>query len=160
MDFDQAEPALRQRTSFDDWASDRLRLSDTDLLGHINNTAYAVFCETGRVAFNTRHVAPYLAASSGVLVARVAINYRAETFFPGDVDIGTCLLRIGRTSLTIGQGLFFGEQTIATAEGVLVHINAARRTPAPWPDAVLAALSPLLAASHRRLGLRDPRAGT
>ena len=33
------------------WTTDILRFSDTDANGHINNAAFAVFCESGRVGF-------------------------------------------------------------------------------------------------------------
>lgn len=122
---------LERAETFGHWATDSLRLSDTDLLGHVNNTAYSVFCETGRVSFNAAVAPGMLPETCSLVVARVAINYRAETYFPGLVRTGTGVLSIGRTSFTLGQGLFFNDTCIATAEGVLVQIDKATRRPMP-----------------------------
>ncbi|MCH8685326.1 acyl-CoA thioesterase [Pedomonas mirosovicensis] len=132
------ERMLQERASFRHFTQERIRFSDTDMVGHVNNTAYAVYCETGRVEFN-RAVAAMDGPFGGV-IARVAINMRAETYFPGTVEIGTGVLRIGRTSYTLGQGLFVGDTCVATAEGVIVVLDRASRKPLLLPDDLRAAL--------------------
>jgi acyl-CoA thioester hydrolase len=132
MNFTDLEPALRHRATFLHWTTDTVRFSDTDMMGHVNNVAYGAYCETGRTTF-TRDVIANIVHGGG-MVARVAINYLGETHFPNVVHIGTGVARIGTTSYTLGQGLFIGDQCVATAEGVMVRIDRTTRRPVPLPD--------------------------
>jgi acyl-CoA thioester hydrolase len=99
------------------------RWRDLDKLGHINNVSMAGLVEEGRGAFN-RSLA--LTPIPGVrwLIANVDIAYVAEAFFPGDVVIGSGILRIGDTSWTIASGVFQREKCVAIADTVLVYTDA------------------------------------
>lgn len=138
FDFKAIEKQLRQRSLFSHWTQDTVRFSDTDMMGHVNNTAYAAYCESGRVSFN-RWLIPGFVGGHG-MVARLAINYLGETKFPNVMYIGTGVAHIGTTSYTLAQGLFIGDDCVATAEGVLVRINRETRRPVPLPDDMRAAL--------------------
>lgn len=122
---DHTEPA-----SFSHWASDRVRFSDQDAVGHINNVAMAAYVETGRVAFGHDLRVDDDPGASFIL-ARLAIDYRAQGHYPGEILVGTRLQRIGRTSFTMAHGVFKDEVCLATAEGVLVFV----RDGAPAPIA-------------------------
>ncbi|HUF32026.1 MAG TPA: thioesterase family protein [Acidimicrobiales bacterium] len=108
--------------SFSHWATDRVRFSDQDAVGHINNVAMAAYVETGRVAFGHDLRVDDDPGASFIL-ARLAIDYRAQGHYPGEVRIGTRLQRIGRTSFTVVHGVFKDERCLATAEGVLVFVR-------------------------------------
>jgi acyl-CoA thioester hydrolase len=69
-----------------------------------------------------------------VVLARQTINFRKELLWGETVDIGTAVDRLGNTSFTTIQGLFRGEDCVATAESVLVLMDAATRKPAILPD--------------------------
>ncbi len=132
FDFKAIEKQLRNPEIFRHWAQDTVRFSDTDMMGHVNNTAYAAYCETGRVNFN-RSLIPGFVGGHG-MVARLAINYLGETRFPNIVRIGTGVAHVGNTSYTLAQGIFIEDHCVATAEGVLVRINRETRRPTPLPD--------------------------
>lgn len=136
--FADVEPRLRDKASFRHFTQERIRFSDTDMVGHVNNTAYAVYCESGRVDFTSGLEA--LADGRAIVMARITINMRAETYFPGMVDVGTGVMRVGRTSYTLGQGLFVGDTCVATAEGVVVVIDRESRKPVAVPEKMRAAL--------------------
>jgi len=57
------------------------------------------------------------------------VNYLRETFYPGEVRIGTGIARVGRTSLTVGQGIFKGDDCVATATGTVVFLEGSVATP-------------------------------
>ena len=115
-----------ERASFKIWAYDKLRYNDTDRQGHVNNAVFATFCETGRVGFlYDRQLA--LAAPGCEFVVRVVIDFRAELFYPARIDIGTRVLKIGRTSFTVDQGIFRDEVCAATAETVCVQMHSETR---------------------------------
>ncbi|MBX9797026.1 thioesterase family protein [Sphingomonas sp.] len=95
------------------------RFQDLDVLGHINNVAYAALFESGRVRFNN---AAGLARWPGHrwLVAQVIINYLAEGHFPQDVTIASGIGDIGTRSWQILSAAFQGGTCIASCDVVLV----------------------------------------
>lgn len=122
-----------------------LRFGDTDANGHINNAAFAVFSESGRVAFLDRIIAPTRTEAGFFVIARLTIEFRAELHYPGRVRCGTWLGRLGHTSVTFRQVLLDGEGRLAaTAEAVTVAMDRATRRPAPLGAATRAALEPRL----------------
>ena len=102
------------------WVKDTVRFSDQDAVGHVNNVAFAAYVETGRVAFGHELKVAGDPATSFIL-AQLVIDYRAQAHYPGEVRVGTRLVRIGRTSFTMRHGVFKDGVCIATARCVLVH---------------------------------------
>jgi hypothetical protein len=45
------DPRLSQRAAFPHWLTERVRWSDTDLVGHVNNLSFGTYIETGRTEF-------------------------------------------------------------------------------------------------------------
>jgi acyl-CoA thioester hydrolase len=81
-----------------------------------------------------------LAGAEGrVLLARSSIDYLREGRWPGSLDVGAAVMAVGRTSVTIGLGLFQDAQCIAVSDAVIVKLGDAG--PAPWRDDERAALA-------------------
>ncbi len=114
-------------------ASAEIRYADLDRQGHVNNAVFATYSEIGRVAFLYDPVHPLTPEGCSFVVARLTIDFRAELFWPGTVAIGTGILKVGRTSFTLAQGLYAGGRCVATTEGVIVLVSPARQ-PMPWPE--------------------------
>ncbi len=114
-------------------ASAEIRYADLDRQGHVNNAVFATYSEIGRVAFLYDPVQPLAPEGCSFVVARLTIDFRAELFWPGRVEIGTGILRVGRTSFTLGQSFQAGGRCVATTEGVIVLLSPARE-PMPWPE--------------------------
>jgi acyl-CoA thioester hydrolase len=133
-----------ERASYRIWAQDRLRYNDTDRQGHINNAVYATFFETGRVGFVEAAREEIVGVGSEFVVARVVIDFRAELYYPGMVDIGTTVRRIGRSSIVLAHAVFKEDLCAATGESVLVQIDTATRRSAPLAATMLAWLSPFI----------------
>ncbi len=122
------------------WVSEHVRYADLDTNGHVNNVSYAVYGETGRIAFFDAVIRPLIAPGHGWLVARVAIDYRSEMRFPGDADIGVRVLGVGRTSVRKGYAVFQDGVCAATMESVCVHRDRAAGRSVRWNDALGARL--------------------
>jgi acyl-CoA thioester hydrolase len=131
-----ALPPATARSSYKIWTYDKLRYGDTDRQGHVNNAVYSTFFETGRVAFLYDKDLALAAPGCEFVVARLVIDFHAELFFPGNVDIGTRVLRIGRSSFTVGQGVFMADLCAATAEIVAVQMNTETRRSATLSPAM------------------------
>ncbi len=141
------EPDLTQRETFQYWYQEKLRFSDTDMIGHVNNVAFAALFESGRVNFTRSGVIQHMPDDVLVVMRRIELDYRAELHWPAEVDIGSRLLRLGRSSFAIGNGLFCGDRCAATAVTTLVVIGRQTRRAAPIPDEVRAGMEPYLLAS-------------
>ena len=111
--------------AYQHWATDTVRFSDQDAMGHVNNVAIAAYVESGRFAFDRVIAQP----DAEFILVRLVIDYLAEAHYPGEVRIGTRVDRIGRTSMTLGHGLFKDGVCIATAQSVGVHLREGRSAP-------------------------------
>jgi acyl-CoA thioester hydrolase len=127
--------------SFPARAYDKLRYGDTDRQGHINNAVFATLFETGRVSVFHDPAQPLLQPGRSFVIARITIDYKAELFWPGTVEIGTAVKSIGTSSVTFFQALFQSGKCTATAESVVVQVDAATRRSAPLDDAAKARLA-------------------
>ncbi len=115
------------------WTEDHVRFSDLDPVGHVNNNAISQYFENAR-AFLYMTITPSWPQGERVFVlAHIAIDYRRELHMPADLRIGTGLLRIGRTSVTVANALFRGEDGIAWCESVSVLIDQKTRNPMEIP---------------------------
>ena len=142
---DRALPPATERASYALWTTDVLRYGDTDRQGHVNNAVFATFCESGRVSFLYDESLSLLGAGSNFVIVRLELDFRAELFYPGNVDIGTRVLSIGRSSFRLGQGVFSGERCAATAECIMVLVDDATRKAQPLTPPLRAWLEARLA---------------
>jgi len=123
---------------------DKLRYGDTDRQGHVNNAVFATFLETGRCDLLERVWGAFWSGTGASFVlVRLELDYRAELFWPGRVEIGTAVKSLGNSSIRMVQAVFQDGRLAATAETVGVHLNAQKR-PAPLQEDVRAKLSLLM----------------
>ncbi|OHC72283.1 MAG: hypothetical protein A3B62_02035 [Rhodospirillales bacterium RIFCSPLOWO2_01_FULL_65_14] len=133
----QAAPDLTQAGAFKRWTRVTLRFSDQDSLGHINNVAYAAYVEQARVALiDSLMRSRGKEAGIDYILANVVIDYRHEMHFPGAVDVGARLLKIGTKSITSGYGLFKDGVNMATATSVNVFFDPRTKKTVPIPEAL------------------------
>ncbi|MEX6507319.1 acyl-CoA thioesterase [Jiella sp. M17.18] len=125
-------------------ARDKLRYSDTDQQGHLNNAVFATFFETGRVEILYDPQRPVLPEGTFFVVARIAIDFLAEVRWPGEIAIGTGVAGLGRSSIRLTQALFQNGKPCAAAESVVVLMDAATRRPAEIPPEMRERLSAYL----------------
>lgn len=112
-------------TDFPARTYDKIRYADTDRQGHVNNAVFSSFLETGRVAFLYDASHPLLAEGASFVIASLHLDFLKEITWPGRVDIGTGLTRMGNSSLTLLQQLFQHDQCVASAKTVIVQVDDA-----------------------------------
>jgi acyl-CoA thioester hydrolase len=113
---------------------DKVRYADTDRQGHVNNAHFATFLETGRVEVLYNPELPILAEGASFVIASLKVEFLNEITWPGIVDIGTGILKIGNSSITISQKLFQHERCVAEAETVVVQVDHGSGRGAPLTD--------------------------
>ncbi|MFT7576256.1 MAG: acyl-CoA thioester hydrolase [Alphaproteobacteria bacterium] len=121
----------RDRASFKIWTSHTIRYNDQDPLGHVNNAVYSTFFEAGRTAF----IKPMLdeitdeTTTLDFVLARITIDFVQELGYPGSVDVGTRVLRLGTKSMTFSNAVFKSDtnECVAICDAVLVFFDIAKR---------------------------------
>ena len=122
------------------------RWEDEDVYGHVNNVVYYSFFDTA--------VNGYLIDRTGVdirrldaygIVAETSCQFLRELRFPGDVDAGLKVTKLGTSSVVYEIALFQGDDEEPAAIGRFVHVyvSGAQRTTTPIPDVIRAVLEPL-----------------
>ena len=113
---------------------DKIRYADTDRQGHVNNAVFATYLETGRVNIIYGDNLDPEEAEISFVIASLQIDFRAEIHWPGKVEIGTGITKIGRTSLQLYQGIFQNDQLVAEAKTVIVQVSNATKKSLPIDD--------------------------
>ncbi len=116
----------------------QLRFNDTDALGHLNNTAYALYAEQGRIDFldQFRGQGVYL------ILAHLSLDFLKQVRFRDAVYVLTCVAKLGRTSVTLEQEIYGNDEIAARARSVVVMFDYEAQKPVPITDAVREKLRP------------------
>ena len=125
-------------------AYEKLRYGDTDRQGHVNNAVFSTMFETGRTEFLLDPKHPLNESGCGFVIARLQVDYWGEITWPGRVDIGTRIMAVGRSSMTLEQGLFQHDRCVATAQTVIVQMNETTRKSHPLGETALRYLESLI----------------
>lgn len=134
----------REREAYDHFSSVTLRYSDQDPMGHVNNVAVGALLESGRIGFLHHLFREAPLPARGMVLARLTVDYLHEVTFPGTVEVGGRLARVGGRSLTTHYALFQGERLCVVSESVNVFFDPETRRstePPPGPAAVLERLA-------------------
>ena len=121
-----------------------IRYADLDRQGHVNNAVFSNFSEIGRVAFLYDPDRPLAPEGASFVIARIEIDFHAELHWPGQVEIGTGVVEIGRSSCRFAQGIFSRGILAASVAGVLVMTDAGTRRSMPMPPATRTAFEALM----------------
>ncbi len=139
----EKDSPLADRRRFTFWCEERARYGDTDRQGHVNNAVFATFCESGRVGLFHSQETPFAPPGTEFVIARLTLDFRAEILWRERIEIGTVVLGLGRSSFTLGQGLFRDGVCVATAESILVLMDLQTRRATPLPPRLRARLAAL-----------------
>jgi acyl-CoA thioester hydrolase len=117
--------------------SDNVRFADLDPNNHVNNAVYASYFETGRVSL-VKDVANGLTPEGlAWVLVRLDIHFRSELHWPGKIELGLAVAKLGRTSTHFDQVVFSEGICIASARAVTVLVDAQSRKPTPLTAAVI-----------------------
>jgi acyl-CoA thioester hydrolase len=117
--------------------TDNVRFADLDPNQHVNNAVYASYFETGRVTLMKDPNRGLIPAGLSWIMVRLDIHFRAELRWPGTIELGLGVARLGRTSVTFDQVVFSEGRCVASAQSVNVLIDEASRKPTALTDEVI-----------------------
>jgi acyl-CoA thioester hydrolase len=112
------------------------RFYETDALGHINNTVLSNWFEAAREPV-FRLFNPALALGEwNLILARVEIDYVAQTHYGKEVEVRSWIGRIGNSSFVVEQDAWQEGVCVARGKAVQVYFNYATQKseaiPAPY----------------------------
>jgi len=117
------------------------RFSETDGLGHINNTVVPVWFEAAREPIFEVFNPKLNLAEWNLIIAKIEVNYLAQIHYPGAIEIKTSITKLGNSSLTILQEVYQNEQKVAWGECVMVKFDYTTNKSTPISDKEKQALS-------------------
>jgi acyl-CoA thioester hydrolase len=132
-----SRPPQATRADFKVWRKVTTRWADNDAYGHVNNTVYYEWFDSAVNAWMVEQGMLNIANGDPIaLVVETRCTYAAPLAFPGDVDVGLTVLRLGRSSIRYRIGVFAAGSDNAAAEGDFVHVVVRRgsRRPVELPN--------------------------
>jgi acyl-CoA thioester hydrolase len=124
--------------------SDNVRFGDLDPNQHVNNAVYATYFETGRVTLMKDPQYGLKPQGLTWVMVRLDMHFRAELHWPGQIELGLGVARLGRTSVTFDQVVFSGGACVASAQSVNVLIDETTRKPTPLTADIIGKFQPWL----------------
>ncbi len=111
-----------------------IRYSDLDPNEHVNHARYLIYLEEARLAFR-RLLDRELGLPESVTwpIAELTIRYRRSAEYPGVLTVELAPIHVGRTSFSLGYGIYDDSGCVAVAMNRSVCVD--RETSRPNPIA-------------------------
>ena len=119
-----------------------IRWGDMDVLGHVNNTIYFRYMETGRIAFLEEASGALSAQGKGPVIVTAYCSFIKQLKYPGEIEIRTYAGAPGRSSFEVTHEILMvdadGDAKVVHAEGggKVVWIDFAAEKSVPVPEQV------------------------
>lgn len=100
--------------------------AEVDAMGHVNNARYFTWFESARMAlFERVGLAIEGTPELGPILAHTSCDFLAPVRFPAEIEAGTRILELGRTSFTMEFAVApaGSEDLVARGRGVIVLID-------------------------------------
>lgn len=131
---------------FEQWKNDfsfsipiRIRFSETDMFGHVNNVSPFIYFEEARIEF-LKSVGLFddNANSEGIpIVADLQCDYLRQVYFQDSLQIYVKAAHVGNTSFDIHyMGVNQNEEVCLTGRGRIVYINTSTGRPLPLSESI------------------------
>ena len=118
------------------------RFSETDALGHINNTILPNWFEKAREPVFRLFTPDLDLKKWRLIIARITVDFLVELNYGSDVEIRTGVIKIGNSSMTLGHEAWQNGECCAKGEAILIHYDYGQKKSVPIPDAIRETLKP------------------
>lgn len=132
-----SRPAPRGRETYRWFMTIATRWADNDAYGHVNNTVYYEWFDTAVNAWLIEAGLLDIELGDPIgLVVETGCSYFSSLSFPGEVEVGIAVERLGSSSVTYRIGVFGAGEREPSAQGQFTHVYVGRdsRRPAPLPE--------------------------
>jgi acyl-CoA thioester hydrolase len=122
-------------------AAIQVRLTDIDILGHVNNSMYLNYFEMTRVHYFNQLVGPdWDWMENGVVLVQNEVQYHLPVFLADAPQIQMFCTKIGNKSFTLGYELYVNGQLRTTGSSTLVGFNSNKQQSIEIPAGMREAL--------------------
>jgi len=97
------------------------RFSDTDALGHINNTMVPIWFEGARDPVFKLFMPKLDIKNWQLILAKVTVEYHGQIFYGYPIELRTYISRVGGSSFDVYQELWQNDKKCASGTAVMVH---------------------------------------
>ena len=122
----------------------QVRLTDIDILGHVNNSIYLTYFEMTRIHYFSQLVGQdWDWMENGVVLVQNEIQYHLPVFLADAPEIHMFCTKIGQKSFTLGYELYVNKELKTSGSSTLVAYNSNKKTSIEIPKRMLDALAQL-----------------
>jgi acyl-CoA thioester hydrolase len=132
-----SRPPPRGRESYSWFLTLATRWADNDAYGHVNNTVYYEWFDSAVNGWLVEQGLLDIENGDPIgLVVETGCSYFAPLSFPGEVDVGLAVERLGTSSVGYRVGIFAKGADEPAAQGHFTHVYVGRasRRPVTLPD--------------------------
>lgn len=118
----------------------KVRYSETDMSGHINNISYFIYFEQARAEYlDSIH---FFDGQVNAVTADLCCHYHNEAFFPDTMQIGVRVAKMGSKSIDLEYYIHstHNDRLIATGQGTLVVIDQETKKSTAIPESIRKAI--------------------
>src|SRR5690606_28691201 len=132
--------------NFEQWAAEfdffipiKVRFSETDMFGHLNNTVPFIYYEAARIEY-LNHLGFWQRGElheveAIPIVADLQCDFLAQVFFGEELRVYVKIAQVGRSSIDIHYMVKKSDDTLClTGRGTLVKINRTTGKSEPWTE--------------------------
>jgi acyl-CoA thioester hydrolase len=99
------------------------RVSETDGVGHINNTTIPIWFEAGRNQLFKLFTPDSSFGNWKMIILNMNVDYVCQIYFGRDVEINTWVKRIGKTSLELYEEIHQDNRLCVKGSAIYVNFN-------------------------------------
>jgi|TARA_B110000196_G_scaffold106162_1_gene92130 acyl-CoA thioester hydrolase len=110
------------------------RFSETDALGHVNNTVLPVWFEESRSPIFELFCPGMNVDDWHLIIAKIDVDFLAEIYYGKSVEIRTYMNKVGNSSMVVGHEAWQEEKMVAKGSAILVHFDHKAKTSKPISD--------------------------
>jgi acyl-CoA thioester hydrolase len=127
---------MESRATFKSILPIQVRFSDVDIMGHVSNTVYQTYYDSGKVDYFDRVMPDMDFVNIGVVGASVKIDYLKPIFMKTRILVETRVATLGHKSLTMEHYLVdeCTNEILSTCTAVLVCYAIKEQKSIPLPD--------------------------
>lgn len=112
------------------------RVSETDAVGHINNTTLPVWFEAARNPLFGLFTPDHDFANWKLVIVKTTLEFVGQIYFGEDVEIRTWVKNIGNSSLELYEELYQKNELCAKNTAVYVNYDLEKRQAESIPDSL------------------------
>ena len=128
-----------------------IRWGDMDVLGHVNNTVYFRYMESGRICFLEEVAGEFNMQGEGPVIVTAYCTFIKQLKYPGEIEVRTYAGAPGRSSFEVTHEISLvdadGKADVVYAEGggKVVWIDFLAEKSVALPDLIRSQLPPAAA---------------